>query len=50
LRGDGTQKWEFLTGDAIHSSPALGKDGTIYFGGLDRKLYAINPTAPKSGV
>ena len=27
----------------IHSSPAIGADGTIYVGSDDGKLYAINP-------
>jgi hypothetical protein len=36
-------KWSFTTGSAIHSSPAIGADGTIYVGSDDDKLYAINP-------
>ena len=31
----------------MHSSPAIGSDGTVYVGSYDNKLYAINP---KSGV
>ena len=27
----------------MHSSPAIGRDGTIYVGSLDNSLYAINP-------
>jgi outer membrane protein assembly factor BamB len=45
-----TQKrflWEFETGGAVHSSPAIGSDGTVYVGSDDKKLYAING---KSGV
>ena len=34
-------KWTFQTQGAIASSPAIGKDGTIYFGSGDKKLYAI---------
>ena len=41
LNPDGTQKWAFTTGDMIESSPALGADGSIYFGSDDEKLYAI---------
>jgi len=31
----------------VHSSPAIGSDGTVYVGSYDNKLYAING---KSGV
>jgi outer membrane protein assembly factor BamB len=40
---DGTEKWNFETGDGIESSPAIGIDGTIYFGSHDGYLYAVNP-------
>jgi len=43
----GTPIWEFETGDWVHSSPAIGSDGTVYVGSRDNKLYAING---KSGV
>ena len=36
--------WEFETGDSIGgvaSSPAIGSDGTVYVGSVDKKLYAI---------
>ena len=33
--------WEFETGDAVFSSPAIGSDGTVYVGSWDKKLYAI---------
>ncbi len=36
----GTKKWEFLTDGYVSSSPAIGADGTIYFGSGDQKLYA----------
>ncbi|MEI7833034.1 MAG: PQQ-binding-like beta-propeller repeat protein, partial [bacterium] len=39
LSPDGKQKWTF-TGP-ISSSPAIGPDGTVYFG--SKKLYALNP-------
>jgi len=39
--------WEFKTGGAVLSSPAIGSDGTVYVGSKDKKLYAING---KSGV
>ena len=43
----GTVLWEFETGDAVSSSPAIGSDGTVYVGSWDKKLYAING---KTGV
>jgi outer membrane protein assembly factor BamB len=39
----GFEKWIFKTPVDIKSSPAIGDDGTIYFGCRDRKLYAVNP-------
>ena len=38
----GTILWEFETGRAVSSSPAIGSDGTVYVGSQDKKLYAIN--------
>jgi outer membrane protein assembly factor BamB/tetratricopeptide (TPR) repeat protein len=43
----GTRKWDYLTGGAVGSSPAIGADGTIYIGSNDQKLYAINPNGTK---
>ena len=43
----GTKKWEFTTGGAVTSSPAIGIDKTIYVGSEDSKLYAINPDGTK---
>jgi outer membrane protein assembly factor BamB len=37
----GTPIWEFETGGPVNSSPAIGSDGTVYFGSGDKKLYAI---------
>ena len=37
----GTPIWEFETGDDVYSSPAIGTDGTVYVGSIDKKLYAI---------
>jgi outer membrane protein assembly factor BamB len=40
---DGSQKWIYGTGKPIKSSPAIGKDGTIYIGGGDTKtLIAVH--------
>jgi len=41
----GTVIWEFETGDKVKSSPAIGSDGTVYFGSWDKKLYAIKPNS-----
>jgi outer membrane protein assembly factor BamB len=38
----GLKRWEFVTGDAVYSSPALGADGTVYFGSYDGNVYALN--------
>jgi outer membrane protein assembly factor BamB len=43
LNPDGTLRWVFHTGDSIHSSAAIGEDGTIYIGSWDEYLYAIEP-------
>ena len=37
----GVKLWEFETGRAVYSSPAIGSDGTVYVGSQDNKLYAI---------
>ena len=37
----GTPIWEFETGKGVRSSPAIGSDGTVYVGSIDKKLYAI---------
>lgn len=36
------EKWNFVTGNWVRSSPAIGPDGTIYVGSSDGNLYAIN--------
>jgi outer membrane protein assembly factor BamB len=38
---DGTEKWVIKKGNYVKSSPAVGSDGTIYFG--SNKFYAIKP-------
>lgn len=44
---NGSLKWIYETGGAVnsYSSPAIGDDGTIYFGSDDHYLYAINPNS-----
>ncbi len=39
----GSVKWSYSTGDKIYSSPSIANDGTIYFGGADKYLYAFLP-------
>ena len=36
-------KWNYTTGGNIFPAPAIGSDGTIYVGSLDKHLYALNP-------
>ena len=38
----GTVKWSYQTEGRIQSSPAIGPDGTIYFGSWDYHIYALN--------
>ena len=47
---EGAKKWEFPaegTVGEIHSSPAIGPDGTIYIGSDDGKVYAVQPDGTK---
>ena len=37
----GAKLWKFETERGVDSSPAIGSDGTVYFGSDDNKLYAI---------
>ena len=37
----GAPIWEFETGNAVNSSPAIGSDGTVYVGSVKGNLYAI---------
>ncbi|MEN9572297.1 MAG: Serine/threonine-protein kinase AfsK [Verrucomicrobiota bacterium] len=39
----GTKLWDFYVGQPIQSSPALGADGTVFFGADNGKLYAFDP-------
>ena len=44
----GDQKWVFPTGGAVSSCPALGDDGTIYFGSADTNVYAVDGATGRS--
>ncbi len=35
--------FDFLTGAPVNSTPAIGADGSLYFGSEDNKLYAVLP-------
>jgi outer membrane protein assembly factor BamB len=37
-----TKLWEFAADRGISAPPALGRDGTVYVGSIDRKLYALD--------
>ncbi len=41
INPDGSIKWSFETGDGVESSPAIGHDGTLYFGSYDSVFYAV---------
>lgn len=43
ISSNGVRQWAFSTRCDIKSSPAVGDDGTIFFGGRDCKVYAISP-------
>ncbi len=41
---DGSEKWHTnMTSKVNQGGPAIGPDGTIYVGGHDQKLFALNP-------
>ncbi len=44
---NGNMLWNFMTNYWVHSSPAIGSDGTIYVGSNDENLYAFNPNGTK---
>ncbi len=43
-QGDGAVRWAFTTLGNVQSSPAVGADGTIYFGSQDKYVYAVSPS------
>jgi outer membrane protein assembly factor BamB len=38
----GNVRWQFLAGDIVASSPAIGADGTVYVGSWNGKFYALD--------
>jgi len=48
INTDGTKNNRaFKAGHWLESAPAIGSDGTIYIGSVDKNLYAINPDGSK---
>lgn len=43
IRPDGAKKWSMKLGDSRYISPAVGPDGTVYFGSADGSVHAISP-------
>ncbi len=41
MNPDGTVKWTYKTNSEVYSSPAIGSDGSLYFG-CESKLYALD--------
>ncbi len=40
---NGTEKWRYTTSSRVHATPAVGLDGTIYFGTDGNELVALRP-------
>jgi outer membrane protein assembly factor BamB len=49
-RGEAKAQWSFTIGAISDSSPAVGPDGTIYFGAFDGKFWALNSNGSKKWV
>lgn len=47
LNPNGTQKWVFTTPDWVDSTPAVGHDGSVYFGCWDGVFYALKSDGTK---
>ena len=43
VKPDGKRQLRYRTSDEVHSTAAIGTDGTIYVGTDDSYLYAIKP-------
>lgn len=41
LGKDGIEKWKYISGDVVRSTPTVADDGTFYIGSYDKKLYAF---------
>ena len=49
LTSDGSVKWNYQTGANTFSIPAIGSDGTIYFGSFDYYIYALTSDGSLNG-
>jgi outer membrane protein assembly factor BamB len=47
LAPNGAEKWRFTAPDWIDSTPAVGADGSVYFGSWNGVLYALNSAGVK---
>lgn len=47
---DGRGKWALSVGNGVESSPAIGADGTIYFGSYDSCVYAVTDSGTHGEV
>jgi outer membrane protein assembly factor BamB len=43
----GEKLWAFNTGSKVNSTPAVDRNGDLYFGNLDNKVYAVEGTTGK---
>ncbi len=47
---DGSEKWKFETAARVQTAPAVGFDGTIYFGTDTEELFALRPNGTQRWV
>lgn len=47
---EATNEWVLRVNSPSDSSPAIGSDGTIYFGTVNGRLWAVNPNGTKQWV
>ena len=45
----GAVAWSAQIGSGLYSSPAVGADGTVFYGTYDKRVVAIRPPAPGGG-
>jgi len=43
LDTNGIEQWRYLVDSGVETTPAIGNDGTIYFGTSNGYVYALNP-------
>jgi len=47
---EATNEWVLMVNSPSDSSPAIGSDGTIYFGTFNGRLWAVNPNGTRKWV